>query len=89
MWWRSWMWMGGSDARQLRRAGASVPLNIADGNQRKGADRLHHFRISAGSAAEVTAAIEVAVAFGYVELAAADNALSLLDRVRALLYRQR
>lgn len=37
---------------QARRAADSVVLNLAEGCCREGKDRLHHFRIAAGSAAE-------------------------------------
>ena len=40
-------------AAQLKRAGSSVPGNIAEGARRVGQDRLHHYRIAAGSAGEI------------------------------------
>jgi len=43
--------------RQIRAAGSSVAMNIAEGNWRSGGDRLHHFRVAAGSAAEVRTAL--------------------------------
>ena len=39
-------------ARQIVAAASSVAANIAEGNRRRGADRLHFFRIAAGSADE-------------------------------------
>ncbi len=74
-------------ARQLRRAASSVPLNIGEGNQRRGGDRLHHFRIAAGSAAETAAALRVAQAWGHTDAGALEPALELCDRVRAMLWR--
>ena len=41
-------------ARQLVRSGSSVPSNVAEGARRRGADRLHHYRIASGSAARAT-----------------------------------
>ncbi len=73
--------------KQLRRAGASVSLNIAEANQRVGKDRTHLFRVALGSAAEVTACLEVAVALDYVAQADAAHALDIADRVRAITYR--
>jgi four helix bundle protein len=74
-------------ADQIRRAGSSVPLNIAEGARRAGRDRLHSYRIAAGSAAEVRAALSVARGWGYVELDQAQSADALLDRVLAMLWR--
>jgi four helix bundle protein len=72
---------------QMRRAAASVVLNIAEGAQRIGKDRLHHYRIAAGSAAEVRSALGLAKAWGYVDVAVVVIVDSLLDRVLAMLWR--
>ena len=72
-------------ADQLRRATSSVVLNIAEGNRRSGQDRVQFFRIAAGSAAEVRAALEVAAAWGMID--AAPTAEAELDRVLAMLWR--
>jgi four helix bundle protein len=50
-------------ARQLLRAGSSITLNLSEGNQRAGKDRLHLFRVALGSAAEVVASLETAEAW--------------------------
>ncbi len=73
--------------KQLRRAGASVTLNISEANRRVGKDRPHLFRVALGSAAEVAACLEVAVALGYLAPATVGPALDLVDRVRAMTYR--
>ena len=74
-----------SMADQLRRAAASVPMNIAEGNRRAGRDRLHHFRVAAGSADEVRTGLRVAAALdGRVTDTTA--CLALLDRVLAMLW---
>jgi four helix bundle protein len=72
-------------ARQIRKAGSSAPMNIAEGNQRAGKDRKHFFRIAAGSAKEVHTALAVAQAWSYVG-AEADRARGLADRVAAMLW---
>jgi four helix bundle protein len=77
----------GSLADQLRRAATSVPLNISEGNGRAGRDRAHHFRVAAGSTREVRAALEVALAWGYVEAGAVEGPLGEADRVIAMLWR--
>ena len=72
-------------ADQVRRAGSSVVLNLAEGARRRGKDRMRFYRIAAGSAAEVKAALEVARAWQYLgTLAEVDG---LLDRVLAMLWR--
>ena len=73
-------------ARQLRRALASVSLNLAEGNHRTGRDRQHHWRIALGSLEEARTALRVADAFGYVRLDTLDPALKLLDRCVALVW---
>ncbi len=74
-------------AEQLRRAAASVPLNVAEGRRRQGRDRLHLWRVAAGSASEVSASLRVAEAWGYVGGEAITPALSSCDRVLAMLWR--
>ena len=75
-------------ARQMQRAAASIALNAAEGRRRFGGDRRHLFRVALGSAAELGAALEVAVGFGYVAVADAAEAAALADRLRGLLYPQ-
>jgi len=74
-------------AEQLRRAASSVPLNISEGARRTGKDRQHSYRIAAGSAAEASAALSVAQAWGYIDLQAYHNAHQLADRILAMLWR--
>jgi len=38
---------------EIRRAARSVALNVSEGSQRVGRDRLHAYRLAAGSAAEL------------------------------------
>ena len=73
-------------ARQLRRAASSIVLNLAEGRQRAGGDRGHAYRIAAGSAAEVTAALDVAVAWRHITRAQRAELDTLLDRMRAMLW---
>ncbi len=74
-------------ARQIRRAASSIPLNIAEGRERVGRDRPHHYRIALGSTAEVVAALRVAEGWGYVEPEDLVEVLAVIDRVRAMLWR--
>ena len=73
-------------ADQLRRAATSAPLNLAEGRRRVGRDRLHLWRIAAGSVAEVGAALEVSVAWGYLEGAETAEAVALCDRLGAITW---
>jgi four helix bundle protein len=60
---------------QLRRAVASVALCLAEGARRTGKDRLHLYRVAAGSAAEVRAALALVRAWSFAapaRLAAAE-----------------
>jgi four helix bundle protein len=72
---------------QLRAAASSFALNLAEGNRRRGKDRLHHFRIAAGSADEALAALRVAQAWGYVETHDIAESLELLDRLLAMAWK--
>ncbi len=73
--------------RQLRRAGSSMPLNIAEGGRRVGKDRQHLWRVAAGSADEVRVALRTAMAWGDLDLGVAKASLQLLDRVIAMLWK--
>ena len=56
-------------ADQLRRAMASVILNIAEGNARRGAvERRRFFEIARASAAEVGACIDLMFAFQLIDV---------------------
>jgi four helix bundle protein len=71
-------------ARQLRRASASVALNVSEGSGSHGGTRIERYRNALGSARETGACLDVAIAFGYVERV--DQALlDRLDHVRGVL----
>ena len=74
-------------ADQMQRAATSVVLNIAEGRERAGKDRIQHYRIALGSTSEVGAALDVARAWRYLDEASAAAAVALVDRVRAILWR--
>ena len=74
-------------ARQMRRAVVSVALNLAEGNRRRGRDRLQLFRVAAGSADEVVTALRIAEALGSVNAEQVAPSLALLDRVLAMTWR--
>jgi four helix bundle protein len=76
----------GDLANQLRRAMASVALNISEGSGSQGKNRNARYFNALGSAQEVSTALHVAVAFGYVGSLDA-RLLAELDRIRATLHR--
>ena len=74
-------------ADEIGRAAESVALNVSEARERAGLDRADLFRRAAGSASELTTALRIARARGYIgadDFAAVDAAL---DRVRAMLWR--
>ncbi len=74
-------------ADQLRRAAQNVALNCAEAKRRRGKDRRNRFLWCLAEASEVTGALEIAMAFGYLSFEQCADALELADRVRAMMYR--
>ena len=74
-------------ADQILRAASSVALNLGEGSKREGRDRGYHYRIAAGSCAEVRSALQVAAGWGYLDGVDLTTVEDLLDRQAALLYR--
>jgi four helix bundle protein len=70
-------------ARQMRRALTSVPLNVAEGMDARGKNRIARYDTALGSENEVIACLEVGEALGYIELDAADR--DVAQHVRATL----
>ena len=54
-------------ADQLKRAATSVVLNVNEGRRRGGGDQRRSFEIASGSAYEVLAAIDAAIAWGWID----------------------
>ena len=74
-------------ARQLRRAGASVVLNLAEGSGSFGGTGRERFRNALGSLRETGACLDVAVALGYLEETERHAATTKLGRVAAALVK--
>ena len=72
--------------RQLRDAATSVTLNLAEGRRRRGSDRTHLWRVAAGSADEVYAALRLGVAWGHLGESSIQSSLALVDRLQAMLW---
>ena len=73
-------------ARQLRRAAASVPLNIAEGAGVQGGNRRLRYATALGSAREVLACLETGHMMGYCGTVDGDTR-SRLDHVIGTLVR--
>lgn len=74
-------------ADQLSRASSSIALNIAEGNGSDPGNRRARFFTAAGSARETRAAVRVALLRGYCDAQDVSEALQLLDRVIAMLWK--
>ena len=72
---------------QLRRAMASVILNISEGNARKSRrERCRFFEIARASAAEVSACVDLMRAFGLIPVMGAMSLKSRLGEVSKMLW---
>jgi four helix bundle protein len=74
-------------ADQILRAATSVSLNLAEGQRSAKGNRAKHYAIAHGSANEVKAGIQLAIALGVIDEAASLAAMRVLDRQLALLWR--
>jgi four helix bundle protein len=72
--------------RQLRRCGASMVLNIAEGSYARMGNQKALFAVALGSAKETRACIDVAAALGYVAGVEAEVE-ARLERIGGVLYR--
>ncbi len=54
-------------ARQLRRCGASMALNVAEGSYARLGNQKALFAVALGSAKETRACLDVAAALGYLD----------------------
>ena len=74
-------------AKQIRRAATSIALNLGEGQRRRGKDRIHHYRIAAGSADEVRVALRISVMWRYIKEEDVAAMLDQIDGINAMLYR--
>ena len=75
--------------RQIVRSASSIALNIGEGLAQRGGSARVRFETAAGSARETQMALKVAVAWGWVAEQGLTEALDLLDRLLAMLWRLR
>jgi four helix bundle protein len=73
-------------AKQIVRSASSIAANVGEGRRRVGRDRLHFFRIAAGSAEETRVHLRIALAWGWLRSSQVDDSLRLIDRELALLW---
>ena len=73
-------------ARQLRRAAASVLLNLSEGSGSRGGTRRERYLNALGSARETGACLDAALALRYVEALDAEL-LDKLDHICAVLVK--
>ena len=74
-------------AQQIVRSASSIAANLGEAGGRQGRDRLHFFRIAAGSAQETLVHLRVARAWGWVQQHDVDASLALINRELAILWR--
>ncbi len=74
-------------ARQMRRACTSVPLNLAEGIHSQGRNRSARLYNSMGSAKETLACLDVSATAGYVDEQEVAGERDRIDRIVATLYR--
>jgi four helix bundle protein len=73
-------------ASQMRRAAASIPLNIAEGASRKSSKMFaSHVDIAIGSSTELECAISLSVDLGYLTQDTAKGLADRTNKVRSLL----
>ena len=71
--------------QQLHRAVRSVVLNTAEGRSQRGKRRTNHFSIALGSAREVHACLELAIALGFITHV--PDLMDRSDHIQAMLYK--
>ena len=77
-------------ADQLRRAAASITLNFAEGcGKASTKDRKRYFLAARGSANEVVAIFDIALAFGVLEVGKHNRGVDVADHLAAMLSRYR
>ena len=74
-------------ARQMRRAGTSVVLNMVEGWHSLAGHRVARFHTAMGSARETMACLDVAVALGYLTEAEVLEDRDRIDHIVAVAWR--
>ena len=75
---------------QLKRAMSSVPLNIAEGNGRRSyPDRKKFFTVALGSISEVSAIIDIAVAYRLIPQSQSESLQDELLQIYKMVFKLR
>ena len=72
------------EAKQLISSASSIVRNLAEGNRRRGGDRMRFFSYAEGSASEVRGSVELAIGWGWI--ADGGEALAIVDRLMGLIW---
>ena len=84
----SWPRGYGYLADQLKRAMSSIPLNIAEGNSRRSClERRRFFTIALGSVSEVSAIIDIVVAYRLIHQSQSESIQNDLLQIYKMLYK--
>jgi len=73
-------------ADQLQRAGQGMALNIAEGQSARGRNVAAKLQLAFTECREARAALQIALAWGYIERRACLDADGALDQVAAMLW---
>ena len=73
-------------ADQMQRAGQSTFLNIAEGQSARGKNEAAKLQLALTECRETRAALQLAVAWGYLDEAASAGADDDLDQIAAMLW---
>ena len=73
-------------ARQMKKAGPSILLNVGEGSGNRGGTRRERYATALGSAKETTSCLHAALDLGYVE-SVDEKLLDHLDHIRAVLVK--
>lgn len=72
---------------QMRRAGVSIPSNIAEGHARQSpAEFIHFLRITLGSLAELDTQLVLSKELGYVSVDTLNELDCLISELRRMIY---
>ena len=72
---------------QLKRAGSSVPLNIAESLRFRDGNRRQRLSTAAGTADETWIILDVAAGWGYIDESETKEVVEVIDRIQAMIHK--